>query len=209
MSMASISSSQQPKTNTMFMNEGEEIELADYFLIRTCVCNSGLRDYPGLSLKVSPSDETSVSSYAKDGPDGVITIEEPKPVEKPVEKEEYEDKVSNAAPEETPSEENPDEVNITQVFESFLEKLDLEKIDADDKYSLLLLGAGGLTALYLATAIVGAIDSIPLVPKLMQLVGLSYTVWFTARYLVLKKNRAELAATIKDIKEKVLGSDSE
>ncbi|KAE8718531.1 hypothetical protein F3Y22_tig00110013pilonHSYRG00484 [Hibiscus syriacus] len=41
-------------------------------------------------------------------------------------------------------------------------------------------GSGALVALWLASALVGAIDSIPLFPKLLEVVGLGYTFWFTS-----------------------------
>ncbi|MCE7766967.1 hypothetical protein GQL56_30545, partial [Pseudomonas putida] len=66
-----------------------------------------------------------------------------------------------------------------------------------------------VTALWLTTAIVGAIDSIPLFPKLLEVVGLGYAVWFSTRYLLFKKNRDELAAKIEELKQEVLGSNYE
>ncbi|KAL6518586.1 hypothetical protein OROGR_019088 [Orobanche gracilis] len=68
--------------------------------------------------------------------------------------------------------------------------------------------AGGAVALWLASATVGAIDSIPLVPKMLELVVLGYTVWFSSCYLIFKENRDELFATVEQIKQEVLGSNS-
>lgn len=96
----------------------EENDWQSTFWCRTCVCDSGFRDCRNLCLKVSYSDESSVSQYAKDGPDGVITFEDTRPVEK----EEYREKVSNAAPEE----ENGSEENLLKLFESYLGKLDIK-----------------------------------------------------------------------------------
>ncbi|XP_027079476.1 uncharacterized protein [Coffea arabica] len=185
---------------------------------------SGLRYCTNLSLRSSLSDEisTGASKYTKDGPDGVVTLEESRSVEKNV----YGEKFPNEAPKEDspeekqvqafeygekfpneePKEDSPEE-NQVLAFE-FLEKLNI-KFDSDDKYPILLLGGGALVAVYIATAVVGAIDSIPLVPKLMQVVGLSYTVWFGTRYLLFKKSREQLAAKIEDIKQQVLGSDDD
>ncbi|GKV18710.1 hypothetical protein SLEP1_g29051 [Rubroshorea leprosula] len=64
---------------------------------------------------------------------------------------------------------------------------------------------GALVALWLASAVAAAIESIPLFPKLMQVVGLGYTVWFSSRHLLFKENRDELAAKIKELKRQVLG----
>ncbi|XWS41640.1 hypothetical protein CRYUN_Cryun17cG0099500 [Craigia yunnanensis] len=46
-------------------------------------------------------------------------------------------------------------------------------------------------------------------PKLMEVVGLGYSFWFSSRYLLFKKNREELAAKIEELKQQVLGSDDE
>ncbi|ESQ47424.1 hypothetical protein EUTSA_v10027947mg [Eutrema salsugineum] len=82
------------------------------------------------------------------------------------------------------------------------------KLDADNTYSLLLYGSGAIVALYITSAIVGSLESIPLFPKLMEVVGLGYTLWFTTRYLVFKRDREELKTKISEIKKQVIGSDS-
>ncbi|KAI3722991.1 hypothetical protein L2E82_34249 [Cichorium intybus] len=87
----------------------------------------------------------------------------------------------------------------------FLNKLNME-LDLEDSFSIALLGVGGVAALWLTASIVGAIDNIPLFPKLMEVVGLGYTIWFSTRYLLFKKNRDELGSKIEDIKQQVLGS---
>ncbi|KAL4577881.1 hypothetical protein LXL04_013996 [Taraxacum kok-saghyz] len=87
----------------------------------------------------------------------------------------------------------------------FLSNLNME-LEFEDTFSIGLLGVGGVAALWLTASIVGAIDNIPLFPKLMEVVGLGYTIWFTTRYLLFKKNRDELASKIEEIKQQVLGS---
>ncbi|XP_047152501.1 protein CURVATURE THYLAKOID 1D, chloroplastic, partial [Vigna umbellata] len=81
------------------------------------------------------------------------------------------------------------------------------QFDTNDTGSIVLYGGGVLTALWLTTAVVGAIDSIPLFPKLLEVVGLAYTVWFTSRYLLFKQSRDELATKIEEVKEQIFGSE--
>ncbi|XP_015963372.1 protein CURVATURE THYLAKOID 1D, chloroplastic [Arachis duranensis] len=88
----------------------------------------------------------------------------------------------------------------------FLDKLDL-KFDTDDTGSLVVYGGAAVVALWLTSAIVGAIDSIPLFPKVLEVIGLGYTVWFTSRYLLFKKNRDEFVAKLEELREQVLGSE--
>ncbi|XP_073155717.1 uncharacterized protein [Henckelia pumila] len=86
----------------------------------------------------------------------------------------------------------------------FLEDLNI-KFNYEDKYSIVALGVGGLIALRIAVAVIGAIDSIPLLPKVLELVGLGYTIWFTTRYLIFEQNREEFVARVKQLKDEVIG----
>ncbi|KAG5050775.1 hypothetical protein JHK87_002973 [Glycine soja] len=79
--------------------------------------------------------------------------------------------------------------------------------DTDDTGSIVVYGGGALVALWLTSAVIGAIDSIPLFPKLLEVVGLAYTVWFTSRYLLFKQNRDELGAKIEELKGQIFGSE--
>ncbi|KAJ0233493.1 Protein CURVATURE THYLAKOID 1D [Hirschfeldia incana] len=90
-----------------------------------------------------------------------------------------------------------------------LEFLNDIKLDSDNTYSIVLYGFGAVLAIYLTSAIVGSLESVPLLPKLMEVVGLGYTLWFTTRYLLFKSNREELKTKISEIKKQVLGSDSD
>ncbi|PSS26546.1 Protein CURVATURE THYLAKOID 1D like [Actinidia chinensis var. chinensis] len=161
--------------------------------------NSGLLYYTNSSLRSTTSEETSSgpSLYVGEEPQ-IVTVEDVQPVEKNsyaaiVQKDEViEDSTADGK---------------AQAFE-LLDNLDI-KLDSKDTYSILLLGGGALIALWLATAFVGAIDSIPLFPKLMEVVGLSYTLWFSTRYLIFKENRKELFAKIDEIKQQVLGSNDD
>lgn len=94
--------------------------------------------------------------------------------------------------------------------------LSIFQLGTNDTGSVVLYGAGALVILWLSSAVIGAIDSIPLVciklqlfqyfhpkinflnanrfwfifavqfPKLLEVVGLGYTVWFSTRYLLFK-----------------------
>lgn len=85
-----------------------------------------------------------------------------------------------------------------------LSKLNL-KLDPADTSAILPYGAGALVALWISSVIISAIDSLPLFPKVMELVGLGFTVWFSYRYLIFKNKRDEWFAKIDDFKEQILG----
>ncbi|CAK9322078.1 unnamed protein product [Citrullus colocynthis] len=108
---------------------------------------------------------------------------------------------------ETVASEEPKEQPVEGAQEQAFESWNDLKLESVDTYSLVLYGGGAFFGIWLVSAVVGAVDSIPLVPKLLEVVGLGYSVWFTARYLLFKESRDELAAKIDEVKEQVLGSD--
>uniref|UniRef100_A0A804LCS4 Cyanobacterial aminoacyl-tRNA synthetase CAAD domain-containing protein n=1 Tax=Zea mays TaxID=4577 RepID=A0A804LCS4_MAIZE len=57
----------------------------------------------------------------------------------------------------------------------------------EDKPTVLLYGGGAVVALWLTSVVVGAINAVPLLPKILELVGLGYTGWFVYRYLLFKE----------------------
>ncbi|KAJ4714527.1 Protein CURVATURE THYLAKOID 1D chloroplastic [Melia azedarach] len=188
----------------------------------TSTCPAVLRTKSALSLKQNPafrsgyglrsrilyytnplprattSEETpsGPDQYAGDKRDGAIAVEDVPAVEK--------NAYNEIVPAEMPKEESP--VAVDGQTSELLEKLNI-KFDPEDTYSVVLYGSGALLALWLVSVVVGAVDSIPLFPKLMEIVGLGYTFWFTSRYLLFKKDRDELVAKIEELKQQVLGTD--
>ncbi|KAK2656554.1 hypothetical protein Ddye_009606 [Dipteronia dyeriana] len=149
-------------------------------------------------LPRATSEEASngANQYVGDKRDSVVILEDVPPAERNV--------YSESLPTELPKEESP----VDEQTNELLDNLNI-KFDSEDTYSILIFAGGALVSLWLAFAVVGAIDSIPLFPKLMEVVGLGYTFWFTSRYLVFKKNRDELAAKIEELKQQVLGSNDD
>ncbi|KAL6838632.1 hypothetical protein ACP4OV_031589 [Aristida adscensionis] len=77
----------------------------------------------------------------------------------------------------------------------------------EDKPTVLLYGGGAIVAVWLSSVVVGAINSVPLLPKIMELVGLGYTGWFVYRYLLFKESRKELVTDIESLKKKIAGTE--
>ncbi|KAL6635171.1 hypothetical protein ACP70R_027842 [Stipagrostis hirtigluma subsp. patula] len=98
-----------------------------------------------------------------------------------------------AAP--VPSEESGDAGG----FNDILSKLDIEVTP-----TLILTGSGAFVALWILSSVVSAIDSVPLLPKLLELVGICYSIWFAARYLIFKERRDELFARFEDLKQRII-----
>ncbi|XP_068641077.1 protein CURVATURE THYLAKOID 1D, chloroplastic-like [Aristolochia californica] len=150
---------------------------------------------------------SSLSEQFDEGPNKKITTEDSKGTEdlhnEPIEIEYAQNTTEEGS---LPSEEAPF-LSRLQAFQ-FLHGLK-EKLNPEDAYPFLLYGSGALVAIWISTAIVGAIDSIPVFPKVLEVVGLGYTVWFSYRYLIFKKNRDELLTKIEELKREIIGESAE
>ena len=94
-------------------------------------------------------------------------------------------------------------VDTEELFADLKEKWD----KVENKSTVLLYGGGAIVAVWLSSILVGAINSVPLLPKIMELVGLGYTGWFVYRYLLFKSSRKELATDIEELKKKIAGTE--
>lgn len=81
---------------------------------------------------------------------------------------------------------------------------------ADYKQPLitLLLVLSSIVTVYITLAVLDAIDDIPLLAPVLELVGLGYTGWFIYRYLLKASNRSELIAEFESLKALVMGKKS-
>ncbi|BFG35569.1 hypothetical protein CerSpe_218430 [Prunus speciosa] len=173
-------------------------------LRQTSLSRNSIRLHSRLLLRRATTSEETPSGgnpYAGEERDSVISLEDVQPPENNF--------FNRTWTEEAPKEDSTvDGVDGQTKISEFFNKLDI-KLDSDDTYAVLIYGGGALFALWLASAVVGAIDSIPLFPKLLEVVGLGYTIWFSTRYLIFKENREELFAKIQVLKQQVLGSDDD
>ena len=64
-------------------------------------------------------------------------------------------------------------------------------------------------ALRLVTAVVEAVESVPLLAFGFELIGAGYSVWFVFRYLLKASDRQDLYEDIKAVKKEIFGKDSE
>jgi len=81
-----------------------------------------------------------------------------------------------------------------------------EKWDAvENKPQVALYAGGSVFAVWLTGTVIGAINHLPVLPKLLELIGLSYSAWFTYRYLLFKTSREELIKDVEELKGKITG----
>ena len=82
---------------------------------------------------------------------------------------------------------------------------------ADYKQPLTTVGliiAAAITV-YVTLSILDALDNIPLLSSILELIGLGYTIWFVVRYLLKASTRQELVAEFTSVKEQIIGNKSE
>ncbi|PON49582.1 Cyanobacterial aminoacyl-tRNA synthetase, CAAD domain containing protein [Parasponia andersonii] len=101
------------------------------------------------------------------------------------------------------SEETSTSVDAGELFTDLKEKWDA----VENKSTVLLYGGGAIVVVWLSSILVGAVNSVPLLPKVLELVGLGYTGWFVYRYLLFKSSRKELATDIESLKKKIAGTE--
>ncbi|KAK4350918.1 hypothetical protein RND71_030231 [Anisodus tanguticus] len=100
---------------------------------------------------------------------------------------------------------NESVARIRKVFSNVKDKWDrLEK-----KPTVFLYGGSAILGLWLSSIIADALDSIPLLPKFLELVGLGYFGWFVYRYLLFKSGRDELGSDMQALKKKITGEEEE
>ncbi|HEY9668399.1 MAG TPA: CAAD domain-containing protein, partial [Coleofasciculaceae cyanobacterium] len=68
--------------------------------------------------------------------------------------------------------------------------------------SLLLVA---IISLKVVTAVLSAINGLPLVKPTFELIGFGYTLWFVYRYLLLSSRRQELVKVTQSLKQQVIG----
>ncbi|KAF5733390.1 protein CURVATURE THYLAKOID 1B chloroplastic isoform X1 [Tripterygium wilfordii] len=105
------------------------------------------------------------------------------------------------APAEVAGTELPD-VELPDVAKTIQEAWD----KLDDKYAVTSLVVAGVVALWVFTGMISAIDRLPLVPGVLELVGIGYTGWFAYKNLIFKPEREELIEKIKDTYKNVIGT---
>ena len=88
---------------------------------------------------------------------------------------------------------------------------DLDKYFGEffQEYKRPLIALGLFFSLFLAIkltlAVLEAINDVPVLAPLFELIGLLYSGWFVYRYLLKASNRSELASEINALKDQVLG----
>lgn len=92
-------------------------------------------------------------------------------------------------------------VNLQDFVKTFQDTWD----KVDDKYAVTSLGIAGFVGLWASAGMISAIDRLPLLPVVFELVGIGYTGWFAYKNLIFKPEREALVQKIKDTYEDIIG----
>uniref|UniRef100_A0A7N0UZY4 Cyanobacterial aminoacyl-tRNA synthetase CAAD domain-containing protein n=1 Tax=Kalanchoe fedtschenkoi TaxID=63787 RepID=A0A7N0UZY4_KALFE len=77
----------------------------------------------------------------------------------------------------------------------------------DDKYAVSSLVVAAGVGLWASTGVINAIDKLPLVPGVLELVGIGYTGFFAYKNLIFKPERDALIQKVKDTYKEIIGSN--
>jgi len=72
----------------------------------------------------------------------------------------------------------------------------------------IVLLLSGVVTVKVTLAVLDAINDVPLLAPVFELVGIGYTAWFVYRYLLKVETRQELGAEFNALKSQVVGKDS-
>ncbi|KAA8520800.1 hypothetical protein F0562_014928 [Nyssa sinensis] len=101
--------------------------------------------------------------------------------------------------------EAPAEVAVTELPE--IVKTIQEAWDkVEDKYAVTSLAVAGVVGIWASTGMISAIDRLPLIPGILEIVGIGYTGWFAYRNLIFKPDREVMIQKIKDTYNDIIGS---
>ncbi|PON31810.1 Cyanobacterial aminoacyl-tRNA synthetase, CAAD domain containing protein [Parasponia andersonii] len=64
--------------------------------------------------------------------------------------------------------------------------------DSEDRPALIGLGFAAIAALWASINLILAIDKLPIIPSVLEVVGILFSSWFVYRYLLFKPDREEL-----------------
>ncbi|EAY79344.1 hypothetical protein OsI_34473 [Oryza sativa Indica Group] len=86
----------------------------------------------------------------------------------------------------------------------FINALKQEWDRIEDKYAVTTLAVAASLGMWSAGGVVSAIDRLPIVPGLMEAVGIGYSGWFAYRNLLFKPDREAFFAKVREVYEDII-----
>ncbi|KAI9107924.1 hypothetical protein K1719_021260 [Acacia pycnantha] len=75
----------------------------------------------------------------------------------------------------------------------------------EDRVGLIGLGFTAVVALWASANLITAVDKLPVLPGVLELIGILFSSWFTYRYLLFKPDRQELFQILNKSVSDILG----
>merc|ERR1711977_598306 len=76
--------------------------------------------------------------------------------------------------------------------------------ETEDKPTVVTLAATGLVTLIVLSSLLGALEKVPFLSGILELVGIGYAAYFAYNNLLFTPDREELVNKVNDLKDKVL-----
>uniref|UniRef100_A0A0D9XLW9 Cyanobacterial aminoacyl-tRNA synthetase CAAD domain-containing protein n=1 Tax=Leersia perrieri TaxID=77586 RepID=A0A0D9XLW9_9ORYZ len=86
----------------------------------------------------------------------------------------------------------------------FIDALKQEWDRIEDKYAVTTLAVAASLGMWSAGGVVSAIDRLPVIPGLMEAVGIGYSGWFAYRNLLFKPDREAFFAKVREVYEDII-----
>lgn len=80
--------------------------------------------------------------------------------------------------------------------------------DYKDIITVVVIIIGAFITVKLTLALLAAINDLPLLAPMFEIIGIGYTAWFIYRYVWKEENRSELVKDFNRLKSEVLGGNS-
>ncbi|XP_048548939.1 protein CURVATURE THYLAKOID 1B, chloroplastic-like [Triticum urartu] len=93
-----------------------------------------------------------------------------------------------------------DNAELTEFFNGLKQEWDR----VEDKYAVPTLAVAATLGMWSAGGVVSAIDRLPVVPGLMEVVGIGYSGWFAYKNLLFKPDRKAFFAKVRNIYEDII-----
>lgn len=93
--------------------------------------------------------------------------------------------------------------NISSGAEDLADKVQKYWEESDDKPTIVATGFGLLLGLYFVSNLVNAVDRLPLVSNVFELIGIIFTGWTAYRYFLVDGEKEKLTSDVKGFFSKV------
>jgi CAAD domains of cyanobacterial aminoacyl-tRNA synthetase len=93
--------------------------------------------------------------------------------------------------------------NVSTTATEFADKVAAYWEASEEKPTLVAVGFGAILALYFANTIVTAVDHLPLLSTVFELIGLTFSGWTTYRLIAVEGEKEKLISGIKGFASKV------